>query len=282
MQIGEDDYVEGRRSCVAEVAPAASAYDLGKKLHAYRRQRGCAGALVWRVLDRQVNWYGEPRRALSSRSRPPADGILRSEVFRGLWLDAAALVRHDREGRFRRPSSGAWTHPSTPNSWPVWRGVVRPEKMRMIRPHRSRVQSARIHRLRVIPSTRRFRPARVRRPGRSQTGGRSELPEKCQFRSFGPSYPRGPGQPGGVGTGPAYAFPFKHDINRRPQYKRLPPGPPDPLRPPSRSPGEEVDDRLRDRVVRGDELHLERTDREIRQLSPRPAQGRVGFKRPIS
>ncbi|MHB1559408.1 MAG: hypothetical protein ACYC61_18320 [Isosphaeraceae bacterium] len=28
---------------------------------------------------------------------PPADGILRSEVFPGLWLDAAALVRNDRK-----------------------------------------------------------------------------------------------------------------------------------------------------------------------------------------
>ncbi len=52
--------------------------------------------VVWRVLDRQVDWYVN-RGGRFEPVPPPAEGIFRSEVFPGLWLDAAAMVRHDRK-----------------------------------------------------------------------------------------------------------------------------------------------------------------------------------------
>jgi Uma2 family endonuclease len=93
VRISDDDYVEGAPELVAEVSASSVSIDLGKKLHAYRRN-GVREYIVWRVVDRQVDWYVN-RGGRFELVHPPADGILRSEVFPGLWLDAAALVRHD-------------------------------------------------------------------------------------------------------------------------------------------------------------------------------------------
>jgi Uma2 family endonuclease len=92
-RISDDDYVEGAPELVAEVAASSASYDLGKKLDVYRRNGVCE-YIVWRVLDRQVDWYVN-RGGRFEPVPPPADGIVRSEVFPGLWLDVAALVRRD-------------------------------------------------------------------------------------------------------------------------------------------------------------------------------------------
>jgi Uma2 family endonuclease len=92
-RINADDYIEGAPELVAEVASSSVSYDLGKKLHVYRRN-GVREYVVWRVLDRQIDWFVlregryEPMALL-------ADGIYRSAAFPGLWLDPAALLRGD-------------------------------------------------------------------------------------------------------------------------------------------------------------------------------------------
>ncbi len=93
VRISDDDYVEGAPELVAEVGASSVSIDLGKKLDAYRRNGVCE-YIVWRVLDRQVNWYVN-RDGRFVPLPPSADGIVRSEVFPGLWLDVAALVRRD-------------------------------------------------------------------------------------------------------------------------------------------------------------------------------------------
>jgi Uma2 family endonuclease len=93
VQISEDDYVEGAPELVGEVASSSVSYDLGKKLEVYRRS-GVREYVVWRVLDRQVDWYVN-RGGRFELVPPPANGIFRSETFPGLWLDATALVRRD-------------------------------------------------------------------------------------------------------------------------------------------------------------------------------------------
>jgi len=93
VRIDEDGYIEGAPDLVAEVASSSASYDLGKKLVAYRRNR-VREYVVWRVFDRQVDWYvlrGEQFELIA----PGPDGIVRSTVFPGLWLDPAALVRDD-------------------------------------------------------------------------------------------------------------------------------------------------------------------------------------------
>jgi Uma2 family endonuclease len=91
--ISEDDYVEDAPELVAEVAASGVSYDMGKKLHVYRRNE-VREYIVWRVQDRAVDWFvlrGGDYEPLT----PGADGLLRSEVFPGLWLDQAALLRGD-------------------------------------------------------------------------------------------------------------------------------------------------------------------------------------------
>ncbi len=85
-----DDYVEGAPEFVAEVSDSTVSIDLNQKLRVYRRN-GVQEYLVWRVLDRAIDWF-----ALSSgqydRLPLQADGTLRSQVFPGLWLDVSAMI----------------------------------------------------------------------------------------------------------------------------------------------------------------------------------------------
>jgi len=92
-RISEDDYVEGAPELVAEIASSSVSYDLGKKLNSYRRN-GVREYIVWRVLDREVDWF-VLHEGRYEPLPPAADGLLRSTVFPGLWLDPAALIRGD-------------------------------------------------------------------------------------------------------------------------------------------------------------------------------------------
>jgi hypothetical protein len=91
--IGADDYLEGGPELVGEVAASSVAIDLHDKLQAYLRNR-VREYLVWRVLDRAVDWF-VLRGGQYDRLLPGPDGLYRSEVFPGLWLDPAALDRRD-------------------------------------------------------------------------------------------------------------------------------------------------------------------------------------------
>jgi Uma2 family endonuclease len=93
-RIGEDDYVQAAPELVAEVAASSASFDLGRKLHVYRRN-GVREYIVWRVLDRAVDWFVLRDRGYEPLT-PGPDGLLRSEAFAGLWLDPAALVRGDQ------------------------------------------------------------------------------------------------------------------------------------------------------------------------------------------
>jgi len=92
-QINPNDYVELAPELVAEVSASTASFDLNSKLDAYCRN-GVREYLVWRVLDRQFDWFARRGHAFEHLV-PGSDGILRSEVFPGLWLDSAALLRGD-------------------------------------------------------------------------------------------------------------------------------------------------------------------------------------------
>jgi Uma2 family endonuclease len=93
VKINAEGYIEGAPELVAEVASSSVSYDLHDKLDAYRRS-GVREYLVWRVLDRQIDWF-VLRGERYERIAPAPDGTLRSTVFPGLWLDTAALLRGD-------------------------------------------------------------------------------------------------------------------------------------------------------------------------------------------
>ena len=112
-RISSDDYLEEAPELVAEIAASSASYDLNTKLNVYRRN-GVREYIVWRVLDRQIDWF-VLREGEFVRLPLDDDGLYRSEVFPGLWLDPAALVRGDTEA-CRQLSSAVWPALSTPPS----------------------------------------------------------------------------------------------------------------------------------------------------------------------
>lgn len=93
VKISEDDYVEGAPELVAEVASSSVSFDLHTKFNVYRRC-GVKEYLVWRVMDRAIDWFVLVSGAYE-RMTPDAAGLLKSRVFPGLWLNAAALIEGD-------------------------------------------------------------------------------------------------------------------------------------------------------------------------------------------
>ncbi len=78
---------------MAEVASSSVSYDLDVKLKVYRRN-GVREYIVWRVLERQIDWFVLKEGLYVPMSLDDA-GQYKSKVFPGLWLDPAALVRGD-------------------------------------------------------------------------------------------------------------------------------------------------------------------------------------------
>ena len=92
-RLSADDYLEGSPELLAEISASTVRLDLGAKLTAYQRN-GVQEYIVWRVLDREIDWF-VLHDGRFERHAPDAQGILRSTVFPGLWLDPAALIRGD-------------------------------------------------------------------------------------------------------------------------------------------------------------------------------------------
>jgi len=103
-KISGDDYVEGAPELVAEVASSTASYDLHTKMYVYRRC-GVKEYIVWRVIDRAIDWFvltgGDYERMLAD-----ADGLYKSRVFPGLWLDAEAMLASDLAGVLARLQTG--------------------------------------------------------------------------------------------------------------------------------------------------------------------------------
>ncbi len=93
VRISTEGYLEGSPELLAEVASSRASIELHDKLRVYRRNQ-VQEYLVWRVLDQAVDWF-VLRSDHYERLALNASGFYASEVFPGLWLDPAALVRGD-------------------------------------------------------------------------------------------------------------------------------------------------------------------------------------------
>lgn len=91
-RIDEGRYTVGAPELIVEVASSSVSYDLGPKMRAFRRH-GVPEYLVWRRRDSAVDWF--VLRSGDYAILPAADGVYRSEVFPGLWLNVAALLNDD-------------------------------------------------------------------------------------------------------------------------------------------------------------------------------------------
>lgn len=102
-----DRYVEGAPELVIEIAVSSKSFDLNEKLEAYRHN-GAPEYIVWRVLDRAIDWF-ILRDGRYDRLPLGPDGLYRSEVFPGLWLDPDALIRGDLTAVFQAVQLGVAT-----------------------------------------------------------------------------------------------------------------------------------------------------------------------------
>ncbi|MCC5621495.1 Uma2 family endonuclease [Nostoc sp. CHAB 5715] len=89
-RLSEDDYIEGAPELIVEIAASSVAIDLHAKKQAYRRN-GVKEYIVWQVLDQKLTWFylqqGEYLELATD-----SNGIVRSQVFPGLWLGVAELL----------------------------------------------------------------------------------------------------------------------------------------------------------------------------------------------
>jgi Uma2 family endonuclease len=92
-RLSEDGYVEGAPELIAEVAASSASIDLGDKLRAYRRN-GVREYIVWRVYNRRLDWF-RLREGEYVSLEADAEGVVRSQVFPGLWLSVPALLEGD-------------------------------------------------------------------------------------------------------------------------------------------------------------------------------------------
>jgi Uma2 family endonuclease len=92
-RITEDDYLEGPPELIVEIATSSAAYDLHAKKRAYQRN-GIQEYLVAQAYEQRVDWF-VLREGVYEALAPDEAGVLRSEVFPGLWLQPAALWTGD-------------------------------------------------------------------------------------------------------------------------------------------------------------------------------------------
>jgi Uma2 family endonuclease len=91
--VTEDDYLEGPPELIVEIAASSAAYDLHVKHRVYARS-GVQEYLAVQMYEQRVDWF-VLREGVYETLTPDEDGVLRSEVFPGLWLQPAALWSGD-------------------------------------------------------------------------------------------------------------------------------------------------------------------------------------------
>lgn len=92
-RITEDGYLEGPPELVVEVAASSAAYDLHDKRRAYARN-GVQEYLAVQMYEQRMDWF-VLRQGVYEPLAPDERGVLRSEVFPGLWLQPAAFWAGD-------------------------------------------------------------------------------------------------------------------------------------------------------------------------------------------
>jgi Uma2 family endonuclease len=87
----EDDYLVGAPELVAEVAHSSRAIDMNRKRDDYRTA-GVQEYVVFCVEEQKLYWFHFPSQGPLKANR---QGVWKSRVFPGLWLDGPALIARD-------------------------------------------------------------------------------------------------------------------------------------------------------------------------------------------
>ncbi|MFQ5857285.1 MAG: Uma2 family endonuclease [Anaerolineae bacterium] len=96
LRAPRDSFLEITPDLIVEVAASSASYDLHDKLNAYRRN-GVQEYLVLLVYERETRWY-EWQDGEYQRLEPDEEGILRSRVLPGLWLQPERFWEGDLAG----------------------------------------------------------------------------------------------------------------------------------------------------------------------------------------
>jgi Uma2 family endonuclease len=92
-RINKKQYVVGAPELLAEVAFSTQSIDMHQKKDDYE-QAGVREYLVLCIRDQELHWFNfASRRSI----RPNRQGILRSHIFPGLWVDGPALLARDAQ-----------------------------------------------------------------------------------------------------------------------------------------------------------------------------------------
>jgi Uma2 family endonuclease len=95
VSLSDDGYIEGAPELIAEISASSAAIDLRDKKRAYCRN-GVQEYIIWQVFERQVDWFSLQEGEYVSLLADDR-GIIRSQVFPGLWLDTLALLNGEMQ-----------------------------------------------------------------------------------------------------------------------------------------------------------------------------------------
>jgi Uma2 family endonuclease len=88
-----DGYVNGAPEWVGEISESTESIDLNRKKLDYEKA-GVREYMVAALRIKKYFWFVR-RRGRFKELAPEADGVYRSQVFPGLWLDPAAFLQRD-------------------------------------------------------------------------------------------------------------------------------------------------------------------------------------------
>jgi Uma2 family endonuclease len=93
VTIDNDRYLSGAPELVVEVAASSASIDTGTKKQVYRRN-GVQEYIIWQSFENKLDWFelvdGEYQPIL-----PDEQGVMRSHIFPGLWLNLNAFLNRN-------------------------------------------------------------------------------------------------------------------------------------------------------------------------------------------
>lgn len=98
--LNDEGYLVGPPQLIVEVSASSVSYDLHQKMEAYR-SNGVPEYVVWRVLDRAIDWFRLVQDAYV-RVEPDAEGVIESVQFPGLRLHVPSMLAGDLAGVLAR------------------------------------------------------------------------------------------------------------------------------------------------------------------------------------
>ncbi|WP_138505446.1 Uma2 family endonuclease [Nostoc sp. PA-18-2419] len=89
-RFSDDDYIEGAPELVVEIAASSVAIDLHDKKEAYCRN-GVKEYIIWQIFENKLDWFSLQQGEYVSLE-VDADGVIKSQIFPGLWLSMSNLL----------------------------------------------------------------------------------------------------------------------------------------------------------------------------------------------